>query len=474
MNFSLGRNGTDSQRDDRDRPEGNGRPERGPSRRGTRGTSWWIALIALQSLALFAGWRVLTLGLAAAAVDSDPRAALYWRPGDREALLDASDEMLRKRDVAMAAALARRAMIADPLDGRPYRNLAYIADAAGDRARAKALFGIAKRRSPRDVPTRDKLLEYAVKDEDYPAVFRLVDFQMRIQPQSIATYAGGLVAIAQDPKALKLLSGLLAKRPPWREYFLGAVADLDTDPEAIDSLFASRGSDEPLRGGGTEADLLLQRQMRDARWSNAYITWIGTLTKAQRSALGNIYDGDFRFQPSGRGFDWQLPADGTGYDVVVGSAGKPVNRNVLEVSFDGLPLDYRPVRQRLILGPGRYRFAGMGLATGLSGDGMYWDIACEDGQQRPLMQTKAFVGDMPWQPFATEFEVPAEACPTQWLQLDLALGRLEPQPMEGSAVFSGVTISRTGDAAPASVFNGRVGGDTQLSSANGKPPARLQ
>lgn len=442
-------------------------------RRARLAPSRWILPLALQAIAVIVGWQVLSLGLAETAVETDPRAALYWRPRDPEALLDASDEALRRRDTASAGALARRAVLAYPLDGRPYRNLGLAADAAGDRGRAQALLEFARRQSPRDLPTRDKLIQYAVTGEDYPEVFRLVDFEMRILPSSIDAYGPGLVALAQEPAVLKLLSERLATRPRWREGFLRMTADLDTDPEAVERIFAARGGDEPLRGGGTEADLLLQRQLRDERWSHAYITWIGTLAKAQRAVLGNVYDGDFRFQPSGRGFDWQLPQDGTGYDVVVGTAGKPANRSVLEVSFDGLPLDFRPVRQRLILGPGRYRFSGMGVSAGLTGDGLYWDIACENGRQQPLMQSVTFTGDKPWQAYATEFEVPARDCPTQWLQLDLVLGHLEPQPMNGSAVFSGLAISRMGDAIPAPDSGDRDGGHGTATKAADDPAMRL-
>ena len=301
---------------------------------------------------------------------------------------------------------------------------------------------------------------------------------MRIRPELMPELMPRLAAASADPAVLASLGRVLMTRPPWREYFLATLAASGPDPAAIDRVFASRGGDDPLpvqpplvgakgaslnldtSSGFTEADLLVNRQIADRRWGTAYVNWVGTLSPAARTVLGNIYDGQFSFPPlerkiswlnlSSKGFGWQVPDQGTGFDVVIAPRTQFTTDNVLQVTFDGLTLDYRPVKQLLVLGPGHYRLTGMGQAGAMtSEDGLQWVIACAEGKQQVIARSTTFTGDVPWGAFQMEFDVPDTDCGGQWLRLDLGGSAFKGQPIEGGVIFDDLQIVRLGAQVPA-------------------------
>jgi len=81
-------------------------------------------------------WRVVSLGMAEFHADSDPERALEWRDDHPRALLKLAEQRLIEGRLDDADALARRSLLADPLDGRGYRVLATWRDCAGPEAAA--------------------------------------------------------------------------------------------------------------------------------------------------------------------------------------------------------------------------------------------------------------------------------------------------------------------------------------------------
>ncbi len=441
-----------SQHRKRVREAGEG-PRKAPTGTPTRrwSASAWIMLALLAPIAAFIAWHVLTLGVADLWVDSEPETTLSWRSADSDALVDAADDALAQPDFAKAKTLALRALATYPLDGRPYRELAGIAEFFGKKQEAHRLYLIALRNVPRDIPTRAKLLDYDLQAGKLPEALHQIDMELRIQPPAASYLLPALAALSQNPLVLEPLSRLLKTRPPWRAYFLTVLAASGSDSDMVDRVFASRGGDDPLPfpKGATEADLLIQRQIKDGRWSNAYVTWAATLSDAQRTVLGDIYDGSFTFQPGGHAFDWSLPDRGTGFDMLIAPRAGSTTDNVLQVKFDGLPLDYQPIRQRLILGPGHYRLTGMGQSNALTSEnGLHWTVACTAGsRQNIIAASQPFAGDIAWGVFQMEFDVPDADCGSQWLKLDLAPGSFKGQPLTGTAIFDNLAMTRLGDAA---------------------------
>ncbi len=408
-----------------------------------------ITLAVLGPLALYLAWRVLTLGLADLWVESNPERALFWRPSHPQALLDAADDDVSHLKFPEAKALALRTLAAYPLEGRAYRELGDVADFFGDQRDAKRLLTLALHRAPRDVSTRTKLIEYDLKTGNLQQALHQIDIVLRIQPEIIPDLVPRLVGLSQDSVVVEPLSRILIARPPWRQIYLATLATTSPDPEAVDRVFAQRGGNDLMRGGGTEADLLVQRQIKDGRWAQAYAAWANTLSKTEQTVLGNVYDGGFTFPPSNKGFAWQIPNRGTGYDVLVAPRTRFTTDNVMQIRFNGLPLNYQPIKQLLVLGSGHYRLTGMGQAGAMtSDDGLQWVVACAEGQSQVLAKSQPFTGDMAWNSFDVEFDVPDTDCEAQWLRLDLGTGIFRGQPLEGAAIFDNLEITRVGATAP--------------------------
>lgn len=412
-----------------------------------------LVAVLLTPLAMWLAWRIFGLGLADFWATSDPDSALRWRPADPQALAAAAENAATAKDFRQADALAREAIGAYPLDGRGYRVLAQGRQFFGANDAAADLARLALTRSPRDVISRMLLLDQAAGRNDFSAALSQMDIVLRIRPDLASLLLPKLVAAASIPAVDPIIGRLLRDGPPWRLAYLQLLARTGTDPEAIDRVFAARGADEPLPPPqpGTEASLLLRRQIADGRWGAAYFTWVSTLSVEQRARLGNVYDGSFEFPAANQGFDWRFPEQGTGFDVEIGTAGDLSSDNALQLHFDGLPLDYKPVSQLLILGPGHYRFSAMGGASGLDTQegGLSWTVTCAEGDRQTLAGTDFLSGDTPWGPLQMVFDVPATGCTAQWLRLDLNEGDFKGQALHGNAVFDNLRIDRIDAPGPA-------------------------
>src|SRR5678815_3574378 len=108
-----------------------GRVPRGEAavREAVRSRSQGLIVAALCAIALFAAWRIVSLAIADFYADSDPARALQWRPAHPDAVLMLAEKNVAGRKFDAAEALAKRALAANPLDGRAYRVLADAASA---------------------------------------------------------------------------------------------------------------------------------------------------------------------------------------------------------------------------------------------------------------------------------------------------------------------------------------------------------
>jgi tetratricopeptide (TPR) repeat protein len=215
-----------------------------------RGTLWLAALVL--------GWRVFTLEMADLLASSDPGAAVAWRgahPAAQYAIAQA--EFLARRD-ADALAHARRALAASPLDGRPYRIAAGIAERAGDVAAARALFALAERRAPRDLPTRIKQAAYALKDGDRARAIHEADELLRVQPEFDPQVVPRLVRLTVDPAAIDPIVQALSHEPAWRYRFLLTLATQGHDVRNATRIFESPA----VAGSKAPEEAVLRRILR--------------------------------------------------------------------------------------------------------------------------------------------------------------------------------------------------------------------
>jgi hypothetical protein len=401
--------------------------------------------VALVAVLVFAGWRVLSLGMADHFAVSDPARALGWRGGHPEALVGEAERLAESvgpegppTERERARAMARRAIRANPLDGRGYRILGSL---TADPGRALELHVIAAARSPRDVASHVWLIDHYLKAGDLPAVVAHADTLLRVEPEVTATLLPLMVALASSPEAQPALAEHLLASPPWGPGLLAHLVANVPDLNAFGPLM------ERLRKtpGGLRPDVLaawLDRLTREGRWGQAYLTWVSQLPPERLQRLGNLYNGGFEWEPGQGGFDWRF-GKVPGARIARMATGGMEGERALRVAFEDRRVPFAHVRQMLALPPGRYRLTGRARPENLRTDrGLAWTLACATADARPLGETEPLRGHGDWRDLALEFEVPAEGCGGQWLTLALRARIPAEQRVGGVAWYDSLRITR--------------------------------
>ena len=396
-----------------------------------------VAVLALAWLAV----RAVGIGMADHYATTDPARALSWRSDHPEALFRQAEALARDPAQAeAAAAVARRALQANPLDGRPYRVLATLALQGSDKAKAAQLFEIAAKRSPRDTLSQAWLLDHHLAQGDLPAAMENLDLMLRVQPGAFAKLEPLLLSLVGSGQAHDALAARLATLPPWRGRLLALASTKAPDVDAVTPLF-DRLRKAPGGLAAPELSQWIDRLGREDRWGQAYLIWVSQLPPERLQGLGNVFNGSFEWEPGQGGFGWQfqsirgarvdrLPTDGADGAVA------------LRVAFEDRRVPFSHVRQRLALPPGAYHLTGRARPDALRTErGLVWTLTCATGGP-PLGETEPLRGTGGWRPFTADFTVPAEGCGGQWLTLRLPARIPAEQRIGGRAWFDALRIAR--------------------------------
>ncbi len=379
-----------------------------------RGTRLMLGLLVLVLLVV-AGWRTFTLIQANAAIArGDFAGALTWRPQHPDALLGHANQRLAAGDLDGASAAAHRVLEVEPAEGRAYRVLGQVAAARKQPEQARALFRIAARRAPRDLPTRAWLAQDALERGDLAETLVQVDQVLTLSPNAAGSVFPVLVQFAGDPGFVEALADTLARRPPWRSGLLAALRHPTTgNPAHADAVLGAL----QRRGGldAEESSAWIESLLRDGRWGEAHARWA-----APRVASGNplplLYNGDFAQAPTGQGFDWRIPEVAgaiVDFEAAPGSRGR-----ALHVRFLGRRVAGAVLEHALLLPPGAYRLDFQRRLEGLRSDnGLQWTLACAGDGETVLARSQPLSGSRGWQAEQVSFTVPAQGCSGQWLRL---------------------------------------------------------
>ena len=401
---------------------------------------------------LFAAWRVLSLGMADHLAVTDPARALWWRGDHPEALVREAERLARAvvpdeatgtagpttGRAAEAEALARRAIRANPLDGRGYRVLGQL---ARDPDKAVELLTIAAARSPRDVASHVWLIDHHLRAGDLPGVVRHVDILLRVQPEVMPGLLPLMVALASSPESQPALAERLLASPPWGPGLLSHLIVNLPDVNTL-GLLMERLRKTP---GGLPPQVLaawVDRLTKESRWGQAYLTWVSQLPPERLQGLGNLYNGGFEWEPGLGGFDWRLgQVAGARISRTAGSGVE--GERALRVAFEDRRVPFSHVRQLLALPPGKYRLTGRARPENLRTDrGLAWMVVCANPADTPLGETKPLRGHGGWRDLSLDFEVPAEGCGGQWLTLGVRARIPAEQRIGGVAWYDNMRISR--------------------------------
>lgn len=392
---------------------------------------WWL----LPLLALAAG-SILTLSVADHYAQTQPERALRWRPNHPEALIRAAEQALEEpADLNRAGAWARHAATASPLDGRPYRVLGTIAERRGDTARAAALYTIAARHSPRDLPTLSWLAEHHFKAGRVTEGLSYVDALLRVRPR-LANTMFTLLTQAVDASAGQIpLAQTLASTPPWRTGFLTHLAQSSQSSHALSAVFEQLVS---TPGGLSDAErrAYIERLIRDQHWQQARQAW----SAGPHAGNEPVVNGGFELPTRGYGFDWRLGRIPGAAVELLGGPGVG-GRRALYVEFRNRRVRFAHVRQLLTLEPGPYRLAARYRLDALRNErGLIWTLRCAETPAARLGSSRRLAGSSPWSTLEFEFNVPVQNCGAQWLSLQLAARIPAETQIGGRAWFDDIAI----------------------------------
>lgn len=358
-------------------------------------------------IALVLAWRAVVIGMVALDEGGAPgtptgaaggevsdatwRARLAQNPADYVSLVMLARELERQGKPTDARAAMAEAVRLAPANRQVLLEAAALRLRAGDEAQALALLR------------------------------RVVDLYPGARGDIWPVYVSALNSGRHDA----FFAAAAREDPDWWPQFFAAACDKAANVETIERLFTVRAA------AGAAADderrCLIGRLQRENRWVNAYQAWLNSLPPAQRQRVGYVFNGDFELPLSNLGFDWTMPQQ-DGVIVEALPAAGATGKRALRVDFVNKRWTGAPVKQYLMLGPGRYRFEGRGRADRLdTWLGVQWGLYClpQPGTEpRQLTRSERLRGASDWEVFAYEFVVPAN-CAVQVLQLELANPRAD-------------------------------------------------
>lgn len=383
--------------------------------------SAWIAVAALVALVL--AWRAIVA------------ASEAWREGGRAIVLgrDMTPAGGESPEARWRAQIGR-----NPTDVVALVALARVLEANGDAKGARAAFDQALRAAPADRAVLTEVAAYQMRAGDAARSLAILRRVADLHPDARASLWPVFAAALDGGRHEAFFLGAARDDPEWWPAFFAHACAEASSVDALQRAFAPRAAAGTARPD--ERRCLIGRLEREGRWANAYQAWLNGLAPAERRHVGYVYNGDFERPISNLGFDWIVDRQ-DGVVVDVRATGGSGGTGALHVEMLNKRWSGPPVRQTLMLVPGRYRFEGRGRADRLdSWLGLQWGLYCldaGDATPRQLARTGRFLGSSGWTDWAEDFTVPRD-CAVQRLRLELA------NPREGAAAPGNVAARLTG------------------------------
>ena len=384
-----------------------------------------VALRWLLVAALVAPLAWAAIGLARVDVD-------WGAPTGPDRLLQAvdADPALQPGDMAAAREILRER----PIDGRAFRVLAQHADAAGDHARADALYAIAVHRAPRDRLTRAALADRAFAAGDLAAGLQQLDALWRVAPLMREPLLRALPL--GDVRVRAALIDRLALQPPWRDALRAVLLDPATSPANAAQLLAELAARTPLTEAEQGARIVVLQRM--GRAPEARRLWLASVGQSASGEVPFVFDGGFE-QPDIRdGYGWhQSPPPGVAF---IDDDREPAEgKHALAIEFEGRAVTTPGLEQWLALPPGNYRLSATADNRTDAERPFAWTLRCQDDGAVLLTLPLPDASTAGWQQLRDSFRVPA-SCNGQVLRLDYLGRSLSERQFSGSLRIDAVHL----------------------------------
>jgi hypothetical protein len=341
------------------------------------------------------------------------------------------------REVGLAAAAGRnpssatlhkiyQLMLKAPLAVEPFLVQGALAEKRGEFAVASQLYREASRRDPRSVAAHYLLTDlYLRTGRTEDGIRELADLS-RLVPAATLQLAPAIAKFSHSPGAADQLRNIFASDPLLEQPVLSVLAEDPSNADLILSVTRTRSAAEPPFDW---EEKLLDGMVAQGQYAQAFATWSRLAGSGAGGGVG-LFNPAFRPSNAPPPFNWSYGATDAG-------VAEPENGS-LRILFYGRE-NMSLAQQTLILPPGRYRLAVP--VTTASGDSrtLAWSINCLPGKSRILTLPLSQNGGSGM--ITGEFEVPAQGCGAQQIELD---GAAEDSPTTVDLRIGPLTLQGTG------------------------------
>jgi hypothetical protein len=336
-------------------------------------------------------WHSISLTAANVTREKTPEVALKLRPSDAGALAKRNDFNLvqdaKSGKWRVSVADAQRSLIAEGLNPRAVRQLAFAAENGGDAEKARLLVNQAERMTRRDIGTQLWLANRLASLDNLKGALRHIDLGLRATPESHALLFPLLTQALTTSDFQAEFAPYISTSAPWLGAFINYAF---SKPENLDIL-----SQSIVLAGGLRSNAksdVLNTQMINLLASGGHYSEIQPYYKTWKNPDRSLFS-DISLKPSG--ID---PRNGP----LAWSANQNVDIDAAIVAADdgkgySIDLTIGPGKRRaaaqkiLYLQPGTYRFGAVHLFNADAANGaMNWEWACIAGRNTEVLTTHIF------------------------------------------------------------------------------------
>lgn len=383
---------------------------------------FWVKLVSIAAITCTLAWLSFIHAVANITWQQNPDLALRFVPDHPLALSRKADELFAaKQDPATLAkveAMAKQSLRGGALNPVAIRLLGYVADARGDRKKAREFMLLSQKVSRRDFGTQLWLIEDAVARNDKKQALYHYDIAMRTTPSSFPLLFPTLTGALDDPEVRAGLAPYVKAAPEWLLPFLPHAIGTMENPSYLADVLLKAGPlpDRPeYRDQSNYLLLTLANKGQFSAFERYYASLPSVRSKALQTAAMNKDSVNLRYPAAG----WQLIENAA----IGGAFSEADKRGAFTLSaFAGSGERGELMRKLLFLKPGSYRFTAQYDAQSSAPDSeIRWDLSCVSAKgnngkwftSRTVQAGRS--GDV------QSFTLGAD-CPHQLLQLQLAGG----------------------------------------------------
>lgn len=394
--------------------------------------AWTPVLFAVVGIWL--AWQIVLIPVVQRA---PPELAIRVAPTSPLALSRVAESEFAAERFDNADFLARARLRQAPFDVRALRVAGLAASRLGRTQQASDLLTLAGNWSLRDDPTHAWLVEERLRRGNYASALAHADTLARrredIRPQIFNLFTQ---AALNDRRALPVVVGLLAARPPWSaSYFDSLYGSVPGLQLAANLALALEQRGAPL----TDEELRRLYYSLSLKVAPEGLSALRARLKRPAAPAELVIDGGFETGAGVEPFAWVL---GDQAGLVAEVAPSFDGGNALYVSYEGFGADGL-VEQFLTLSPGTYTLYGLQSTDSVAQNPPFaWKLVCVGlGASGVTAFTPVYrAGGRPgWRRFTTRFQVPQTNCAVQSLRLNAPS---RDRKREMSAWFDGLGITQ--------------------------------